>query len=145
METILHMTQVTMLRALPAAVGHRSSTIIVLHGWHLPPCEVKKMREMFLNITQVTIWCAQSAEVGFCISAIPVLSRWCIAAIFEFDSLHVLASYYSLLLVSALMWHVCCSTSCSVAWLCAVSAEAWCSSAIPVVLTILHIHATFYV
>ena len=65
--------------------------------------EVKKMREMFLNITQVTIWCAQSAEVGFCSSAIPVLSRLCIAAIFEFDSLPVPASYCSLLLVSALM------------------------------------------
>jgi hypothetical protein len=36
-------------------------------------------------------------------NAIPVLSRWRIAAIFEFHSLHVLASYYSLLLVSALM------------------------------------------
>ena len=103
METILNMTQVTMLRALPAAVGHRSSTIIVLHGWHLPPCEVKKMREMFMNITQVTIWCAQSAEVGFCSSAIPVLSRWRIAAIFEFDSLPALASYCCLLLVSALI------------------------------------------
>ena len=103
METILNITQVTMLRALPAEVGHRSSTIIVLHRWHLPACEVKKNREMFLNVTQVTIWCALSAEVGLCSSAIPVLSRWCIAAIFEFGSLPVLASYCSLLLVSALM------------------------------------------
>ena len=36
-------------------------------------------------------------------NAIPVLSRWCIAAIFEFDSLPVLASCCSLLLFSALL------------------------------------------
>ena len=61
------------------------------------------MRDMSLNVTQVTIWCALSAEVGLCSCEIPVLSRWRIAATFEFDSLPALASYCSLLLVSALM------------------------------------------
>ena len=103
METILNMTKVMMMPALSDEVGRRSSTIIVPSRWHLPPCEVKKMRETILNITQVMIWCALSAEVGLCSCEIPVLSRWRIAAIFEFDSIPVLASYCSLLLVSALM------------------------------------------